>query len=178
MTLFSTQIENMLQYMTEKGWTVICIRQAMTIHLTTLYDWLPTSAVCSPERMHSNKPSKENKKENHLFNHLSSIEIPFCELGPWLWTHPVYSLVAHSDIYWRLWGWGVCREKDGQRKMLSRKKYYQNIFFFSALSSACTSSSQTMTSTKKLASLFVAWEVKPGTKEITCCSLLSFLLRV
>lgn len=174
MTLFSTQIENMLQYMTEQGWTVICIRQAMTIHLTTLYDWLPTSAVCSPERMQSNKPSKENKKEIHLFNHLlrylSVNWVPGCE--------PIQSIVWLLTLTF-IGGSGG--EGSAERKMVREKccqeKNIIKIFFFSALSSACTSSSQTMTSTKKLASLFVAWEVKPGTKEITCCSLLSFLLR-
>lgn len=38
-----------------------------------------------------------------------SVELPVSDLGPRLWTRPVYSLVAHSDIYWRLWRWGVCK---------------------------------------------------------------------
>lgn len=72
-TLFSTHTythtEKMLPYQTEQGWTAICmqlkkLRQGLSLHLTTIYDRLPTTTACSAAWMQSNKPSKTRE---HFF---------------------------------------------------------------------------------------------------------------
>lgn len=41
----------------------------------------------------------------------SQSDVPLCDLSPCVCTHPVQSLVAHSDIRWWLWRWRVCESQ-------------------------------------------------------------------
>lgn len=72
----------------------------------------------SLEVLHSNKGAWE-------WNYLSwslIVNVPLCDLRPRLWTRPVQSLVAHSDIYWRLWRGRVCKVKGSEKKISQNQK--------------------------------------------------------
>ena len=143
--------------------------------LSTLMIYSLHSTAMRLERITVKKKKRRSSEENggriNLLN-LLSFEIPLLGLGPWTRTCPFERLVAHSDIYWRLWRWGICKKRGTWEKarMIVRTVDGGS---FSALSWAYMPPCEPTTSTiKSNGSMYAVFKAEPEASKV-CITLLS-----